>query len=261
MMVTAIVDHGALAAELQQARLERRVVPTLTGRDPEFSQADAYAVQAGGIAQRLAAGERIVGGKLGFTSRAMQQAMGVESPNYGWLTDAMLLIGSDVNLDELIHPKVEPEIAFTLGSDLGADASAADVLAATASIHACLEIVDSRFENFVFKPNDNIADNSSAGQVILGPAVELGDVELAMCGVVLFVDDEVADTAAGAAALDHPAAAVAWMARAVAATDRSLQAGDIVISGGLTSPVDLVPGRRVRVEIDRIGSADLEVRR
>ncbi len=213
MMATALVDHGTLAAELQQARLERRVVPTLTGRYPGLSEADAYAVQVSGIKQRRAAGERIIGGKLGFTSRAMQRAMGVESPNYGWLTDAMIPPGSDVDLDELIHPKVEPEIAFTLDRDLGTDTSTADVLSATASIHTCLEIVDSRFENFVFKPYDNIADNSSAGQVILGPAEELGGVELAMCGVVLFVDGEVADTAAGAAALDHPAAAApGWLA-------------------------------------------------
>jgi 2-keto-4-pentenoate hydratase len=185
----------------------------------------------------------------------MQKAMGVDRPNYGWLTDAMLVHDRVVAMDRVIHPKVEPEIAFLLAADLDGSADAANVIAATAALVPCLEVVDSRFVDFRFALEDNIADDSSAALVVLGDAAVAPDgIDLRTCGVVLTVNGEVAHTAAGAAALDHPAAAVAWMARAVA-EGRGLRAGDIVISGGLTAPVDLAPGMAVRVDIDHIGSA------
>ncbi len=248
------------AKELHEARLAGVPLATLTSREPGFTRESAYAVQAAGIETRLAEGETIVGGKLGFTSLAMQRAMGVDSPNYGWLTDAMLIHDRTVRLKSFIHPKVEPEIAFLLSSDLGPAATKEDVLAATGAVMPCLEVVDSRFLGFRFEAYDNIADNSSAGAVVLGAAdADPDGIDLRTCGVVLTVDGEVAFTAAGAAALDHPAAAVAWMARAVAHSSRPLRAGDIVISGGLTAPVDLAPGRHVRVDIDHIGSASFLV--
>ncbi len=249
-----------LAEELHEARRTRTTVPPLTTRIPGFSVEDAYAVQDSGIRLRLHDGETIAGGKLGFTSVAMQRAMGVDSPNYGWLTDAMLVHDRTVRLDGLIHPKVEPEIAFLLDRDLGADATTENVLAATVAIIPCLEIVDSRYDGFRFEGADNIADNSSAGQVLLGDAIASpGDADCRLCGVVLRVNGEVVSTATGAAALGHPAAAVAWMARAVAGSARPLRRGDIVISGGLTAPVDLAAGMTVGVEIDRIGSASFRV--
>ena len=225
-----------------------------------MSRQDAYAVQAEGIAHRLADGETIAGGKLGFTSVAMQQAMGVDSPNYGWLTDDMFIHDGVVRLGSLIHPKVEPEIAFLLGTDLGNGADAATVIESSIAVFPCLEIVDSRYDDFRFQAFDNIADNSSAGQVVMGPAVaDPATVDLRTVGIVVSVNGETRMTASGAAALDDPAAAVAWMANAVAASDRPLQAGDLVISGGLTSPIDLEVGMSVRVDIDRIGSAAFRV--
>jgi 2-keto-4-pentenoate hydratase len=235
-------------------------VATITSRVPGFTVEDAYAVQAAGIELRQDDGETVVGGKLGFTSLAMQRAMGVDHPNYGWLTDAMLVHDRVIRLGELIHPKVEPEIAFVLGADLDAGSDRSDVLAATTAVAPCLEVVDSRYDGFRFAAFDNIADNSSAGKVVLGDAaVDPAEVDVRTCGVVVTVDGELAATAAGAAALDDPAEAVAWMARAVAATARPLRAGDIVISGGLTAPVDVRPGMTVRVDIDRVGAACLRV--
>ena len=248
------------AEELHSARIARTTVATITSRWPYFSTSDAYAVQTHGIKRRISAGESIVGGKLGFTSQAMQRAMGVSSPNYGWLTDAMLRT-HEIRLADLIHPKVEPEIAFTLSADLDdKSATAADVLAATRSVAACLEVVDSRYHGFSFLPNDNIADNSSAGHVVLGEAADSSTADLKLVGVVVSVDDRVVHTAAGAAALGDPAAAVAWMARTVAGSLRPLRAGDIVISGGLTAPVDVSVGQRVCVQIDRVGTCSLEVK-
>ncbi|HMM95993.1 fumarylacetoacetate hydrolase family protein [Phycicoccus sp.] len=245
----------AMAAELHRARLERTTVPTFTARPGGLDTATAYAVQEAGIALRESDGERVVGGKLGFTSEAMRRAMGVDSPNYGWLTDAMLVDGDEVDLDGLIHPKVEPEIAFVLGRDLvGPGLTAADVLAATRAVAPCLEVVDSRYEGFRFRAEDNIADDSSAGRVVLGEPVDLADLagaDLRLVGCVVTVDGAMAHTAAGAAAHDDPAAAVAWMANACG---RRLPAGAVVISGGLTPPVDLLEGTTVVVELDRLGT-------
>ena len=248
-----------LAAELHGARIDRRPVERITDRVAGFGEADAYAVQEAGIALRATAGERIIGAKLGFTSAAMQRAMGVDSPNYGWLTDAMVLASERVPLGSLIHPKAEPEIGFVLGRDLAGPAvTAADVMTSTSALVPCLEIVDSRYRRFEFRAFDNIADGSSAGFVVTGTPTPLPrDADLRTVGVVVTCDGETVHTAAGAAVLEHPAAAVAWLVRSLAAAGRGLEAGWLVISGGLTGPVDLIAGRTVRAEIDRVGDVEL----
>jgi len=240
------------ATELHLARQQRLEVETITARYPGFDIDQAYLVQAAGIELRLEEGERIIGGKLGFTSRAMQQAMGVKHPNYGWLTDAMLIHDGVVPLGRLIHPKVEPEIAFLLKDDLEPPVSVADVIRATDGVMPCLEVVDSRYMDFRFQAADNIADDSSAGMLMLGDPHPPGRLDLT--GVVVSENGIVKFTAAGAAALDHPAAAVAWMANNC---QRPLRAGDIVISGGLTAPIDLYPELFVTAEFDRIGTVQL----
>ena len=248
------VDVDALADELDAARRDRAPIVPLSERVAGLDLDVAYAVQAAGLRLRRDAGEAVIGGKLGFTSRAMQAAMGVDQPNLGWLTDAMLVHDSVVHLDQLIHPKVEPEIAFLFARDLVPPVDAGDVLAATRAVAPCLEVVDSRFRDFRFALVDNVADDSSAGQVVLGAPMPPDGIDLALVGCTLWCDGQLVDTAAGAAALDHPAAAVAWMANA---TDQPLGAGHIVISGGLTAPVDLAPGTVVTAMFDRIGRVDL----
>lgn len=226
-----------------------------------MTEADAYAVQAAGIALREADGERVVGGKLGFTSAAMRAAMGVASPNHGWLTDAMWIEGGVVHPDRFIHPKVEPEIAFLLGRPLEGPVTPAEVLAATEAVAPCLEVVDSRYEGFRFAALDNIADDSSAGGLVLGDPVDPAGIDLRLVGVVVEADGAVVATAAGAAAHDDPAAAVAWMA---ATCGRPIPAGSWVISGGLTAPVDLPIGRdagatTVTATFDRLGPVTIAV--
>lgn len=245
-----------LAKELHAARQGRHTLPAVSEQHPGFDGAAAYATQAAGIRLRVEDGEQIVGGKLGFTSKAMQRAMSVPSPNYGWLTDAMLVHDGVVRLGELIHPKVEPEIAFLLDRDLSPPVTAAEVLRATAAVLPCLEVVDSRWNDFRFGPLDNIADNSSAGRVVLGDPVDPAGVDLSLVGCVLTIDGMLVETAAGAAALDHPAAAVAWMANNA---NEPLRAGHVVISGGLTGPPALEPGMAVRCVIDRLGDVEFRV--
>lgn len=258
-VIATTVPVDEMAEELHEARRHRRETATITDRYPDVGFDDAYSIQEAGIALRESDGETVVGGKLGFTSLAMQRAMGVDQPNYGWITDAMLVHDRVVAMDRLIHPKLEPEIAFLLARDLTAGMTAEDVLDATAAVMPCLEIVDSRFIDFQFQLEDNIADNSSAALLVLGDtATRPRGLDLRTCGVVLTVNGVPAHTAAGAAALDDPAAAVAWMANAVSES-RGLRSGDIVISGGLTPPVDLVEGMSVSVHIDHIGTAALRV--
>ncbi len=249
-----------LAGRLDEARRSRTPTTRLTDDHPGLTEADAYAIADHGITLRVSAGERVVGAKLGFTSAAMRDAMGVDSPNYGWLTDPMMVSDGQVSLGELIHPKAEPEIAFVLGEDLeGAAVSAEDVLSATAYVMPVFEVVDSRFVGFRFRELDNTSDNSSAGMVVLGTRVTRPAFDLSRVGVVVTVNGELFQTSSGAAALGHPAASVAWLVRRLASSGRGLEAGHLIISGGLTGPVDLLPGTSVVVEIDRLGTASMRV--
>ena len=253
---------GQLARRLHDARLARSPIPRLTDEFPDLTEAEAYAIAERGVALRVAAGERVVGAKLGFTSAAMRQAMGVDSPNYGWLTDPMIVSDGLVSVGDLIHPKAEPEIAFVMSRDLaGAAVGAADVLAATEFVMPVIEVVDSRYVDFRFRALDNTADNSSAGMVVLGTRATQPTFDLSRVGVVVTVNGELFQTSSGAAALGHPAASVAWLVRRLAAAGQGLEAGHLIISGGLTGPIELEPGTNVTVEIDRLGSASMLVRK
>lgn len=251
---------AGLAGRLHDARRARSPIPRLTDQFPNLTESDAYTIADQGIALRRAAGERVVGAKLGFTSAAMREALGVDSPNYGWLTDPMIVSDGRVSLGDLIHPKAEPEIAFLMSRDLaGPTVGAADVLAATDLVIPVIEVVDSRFVDFRFRALDNTADNSSAGMVVLGGRATRPTFELSRVGVVVTVNGELFQTSSGAAAFGHPAAAVAWLVRRLAWSGRGLEAGHLVISGGLTGPIELAPGTEVFVEMDRLGSASMRI--
>jgi 2-keto-4-pentenoate hydratase len=247
-----------LAGLLEGAARDRRALAPLTDAH-DLSVAGAYAVQDALVARRVARGERVVGAKLGFTSRAMREAMGVTEPNYGWLTDAMVLDGPRLDAGALIHPRVEPEIGFRLGTPpRGPGARAADVLAATEAVFPCLEVVDSRFAGYRFRVADNIADNSSAARLRCGPETPPDGIDLRRAAVVLELDGEPAATATGAAALGDPAAAVAWLVNALHAAGRALEPGSIVISGGLTAAFPIAAGSRVAARIDGLGVVELD---
>ncbi|HEY2717204.1 MAG TPA: fumarylacetoacetate hydrolase family protein, partial [Solirubrobacterales bacterium] len=241
---------------LAAAAAERRPIPMLSAELPELSVADAYEVQAALVARQLERGDTRIGYKLGLVSRAKQEAMGVAAPLWGRLTDSMLL-AEDVPLDTsaLIHPRVEPEIAFLLGSDLPAvGASVATVLAATAAVLPALEVLDSRYEEFRFTLPDVIADNASAARIVLGGrSLDPAALDLQLEGMALRRDGTVVHTAAGAAIGGHPAAVVAWLAREVG----GLEAGSVILSGGLTAPVELGPGTVVSAEFANLGTVTL----
>jgi 2-oxo-3-hexenedioate decarboxylase len=255
-----MIDAARIARELAAAEQHRRARSPFTDEHPELDEATAYDAQWAGIEARLAADERLVGAKLGLTSRIKQQVMKVDAPLYGWVTSRMLLpYGEPVELTRFIHPRVEPEIAFLLGRDVPTPATVTSVLAATEAVFAAVDVLDSRYDDFRFRLPDVVADNASAGGFLLGPQAvrpaDLGDLRLLGC--VLRVNGEVVATAAGAATMGHPAAAVAWLANRLAARGQSLRAGMVVFSGGLTEPVPLELGTAVTAEIEGLGSLDV----
>jgi 2-oxo-3-hexenedioate decarboxylase len=251
-------DISELAARLAKAVADRTAIAPLSDDVPGLDAAAGYAIQA---LARDAAGP-LAGWKLGVTSRAKQAQVGIHEPVRGYLASANALdLGEPLVTGELIQPRAEPEIVFFLGRDLAGPAvTASDVLAATAGVATGIEILDSRFLDYRFTMPDVIADNTSAGRFVIGAPVPPGGIDLRLAGVVFEHNGEVAATAAGAAALGHPAAAVAWLVRSLAAEGTGLQAGQIVLSGGLTAAVPLRPGDVVVASIDRLGVVELACR-
>jgi 2-oxo-3-hexenedioate decarboxylase len=245
-------DIGKWADYLTTAARRNEAVSPITDVEPTLTVEDAYAIQDAIIERRLASGERLVGAKVGLTSRAKQQEMGINEPVYGWLTDAMALeADSSLRLSTLIHPRVEPEIVFILGKALaGPGVGIHDVLDATSAICCGLEVLDSRFIDFRFLLPDVIADNTSASHFVLGTIqVPPTGIDLSLAGCLFEENGAVAATAAGAAILGHPAAAVARLANFLSQRGRHLEAGWIVLSGGLTSrrsPISVERGPRPR---------------
>lgn len=253
------VDVAALADRLHSAETQRRSIGQLSAEHPDLDLAAAYAVQRHNFERRLAAGDVAVGFKLGLTSRAKQEAMGVGAPLWGRLTAGLLHAEEEpLDVGRLIHPRVESEIAFLLGRDVdGPSATAASVLGATEGIFPALEILDSRYDDFRFTLADVVADNASAAGVVCGGRLLApSEIDVQLEGMVLRRDGQVVDTAAGAAVSGHPAAAVAWLAREAG----GLPAGAIVLSGGLTAPVALEPGTVVSAEFTNLGTVGVRCR-
>jgi len=254
-----MIEASQIAEVLASAERDRKELSPFTDEHPDLDLETAYDAQWAGIERRRAAGERLVGAKLGLTSTAKQRVMNVDAPLYGWVTDRMLLpYGEPVELSRFIHPRVEPEIAFLLGRTVAAPATVTSVLAATEAVFAAVDVLDSRYENFRFQLPDVVADNASAAGFLLGPrAVPPADLDLRLLGCVLRADGAVAATAAGAAVMGHPAASVAWLVNRLAERGQTLDAGMLVFSGGLTEPVPLQVGVSVTAEIDQLGTIEV----
>lgn len=251
-------DVGEIAHRLTKARAVRRAIAPITDDYPSLDLATGYAVQR---LLRDGAGPQ-VGWKLGVTSRAKQQQVNVNEPIRGFLAEEHLLdIGEPLDVGALIQPRCEPEVVFVLSRDLeGAAVTASQVLDATRGVAVGIEVLDSRFVDYRFTMPDVVADNTSAARFVMGPLVPVEHLDLRLVGVVLEHRGEVVATAAGAAALGHPAAAVAWLVRSLAADGEGLKAGDIVLSGGLTAAVPVVAGDVVVATIDRLGVLELACR-
>jgi 2-keto-4-pentenoate hydratase len=255
-----------LAATIWAARQAGRTLDAdATIGTPDL--ATAYAIQRALLALRIAAGERVVGWKLGYTSEVMRRQMGIDRPNIGPLTDRMLLGSDDVVSHHLVQPRVEPEIGLRLKTALDALHEPVDrhtVAAAVEGAYACLEVVHSTWTGYRFNLAQNTADNSSAGQVVVGPRLPVSNLmELGTVSVRLSDGEQTLGHGVGADADGHPLDALVRLARELAHIDRRLEPGDLVITGGLTAAHPLAPGARLsaRFSAGDTGTVDVSVRR
>ncbi|MFD4293487.1 2-keto-4-pentenoate hydratase [Rhodococcus sp. NPDC058505] len=228
---------------------------------PAIDVADSYEIQLINIRRRIAAGERVVGHKVGLTAEAMQQMFGVTEPDYGHLFDTReLREDAPVPCANYLLPRVEVEVAFILGADLpGAGCTADDVLRATEFVIPSVELIDSRIVDWQIGLVDTIADNASyAGHAIGAARVRPADIDVTAIDATLTVNGEQVAAGRSDAVLGNPAAAVAWLAREVADYGVRLRAGDIVLPGSCTRAVDVRPGDRVRADFTGLGSVSLQ---
>ena len=249
-----------LAEHLENCELKAHDTPKITDDHPQMDWDDAYAIQDAIQRRKLARGARIVGLKAGLTSHAKMKQMGVDTPVFGFLADYFAVPeGGEVKMAELIHPKVEPEIAFVTKAPLkGPGCHIGTVLAATDFVMPAIEVIDSRYRDFKFDLKSVVADNCSSSRFVVGgrmrPAAEL---DLRTLGVVLEKNGQVVALGAGAAVLGHPAAAVAMLANLLGARGEEIPAGTLILSGGITEAVAVQAGDNVTLRMQEMGSVGL----
>lgn len=260
-MWTVDVDEAVtLLLGAEKSRTDR---PPLTDDRPGLDLATAYRIQDEALRRRTAGGDRVVGVKLGLTSRAKQRRMGVDEPLTAWLTRSMVLgAGDPVPMERLIHPRVEPEIVFVLGERLaGPGVTPESALAAVSEVRAGLEVIDSRYHDFRFTLPDVVADNASSAVFVVGSRVlKPDDVDVVAEHCDLLADGTVIDSATGEAVQGSPAAALALAANALGRRGHALEAGWTVLTGGMTDAVPLAPGGRVGARFASLGPVEVYAR-
>jgi len=254
------MDDGTvseLAQRLLTSERTRQPIAQLSLDHPEMDVRDAYRVQRVVVDARLAAGETIIGWKVGLTSRAMQKQLGVDTPDYGPLLSGYLVAdGGAVPRADLISPRAEAEIGFVLGAPLaGRGITTADVLRATFGVRPAIEVIDSRIRDWKLTLVDTVADLASSARVVFGgPITPIAGLDLRLIGAVLERNGEVVETGAGAAVMGDPVAAVAWAANTLAALGVTMRAGDVIIPGALHASVPATVGDTFTARFDRLGS-------
>ncbi|MEV6772749.1 2-keto-4-pentenoate hydratase [Nocardia sp. NPDC051030] len=249
-----------LAEELALAERDRVPLDPLVARYPGIDVVDAYEIQLINIRRRTAAGSRIIGHKVGLSSKAMQQMMGVDEPDYGHLL-AEMEVFEDVPVDtsKFLYPRVEVEVGFVLGADLpGEDCTEEDVLAATVAYAPAIELIDTRIKDWKIGLCDTIADNASSAGWVLGPErVAPNELDIKKIDAVLTRNGEIVAEGRSDAVLGDPTIGVAWLARKVAQFGVRLKKGDIVLPGSCTRAIDARPGDDFTAEFAGLGSVRL----
>ena len=255
----------ALAQRLDQAERSRTQVRQLSLEHPDITIADAYAIQREWVAAKIAGGRRLVGHKIGLTSRAMQLSSQIDEPDFGMLLDDMFFEdGGDIPAGRFILPRLEVELAFVLGKRLqGPNVTLFQVYDAVDYVIPALEIIDARSHGIdpdskrPRKVFDTIADNAAnAGVVMGGRPVKIGELDLRWIGAILSRNAVIEETGVAAGVLNHPANGVVWLANKLAAHDVALEAGEIILSGSFTRPVAARPGDTFNVDYGVLGSVN-----
>ncbi len=259
-------DHATAAADLLLAEASGEQIGLLSVRHPEMGMDDAYAVQNAIFRAKLEAGQRVIGWKIGLTSKAMQYALNIDIPDSGILFDDMLFeTGATVPKGRFIQPRIEAEIAFVMKAPLGgADVSRADVIAATDYVTPSLEILDTRIlradpetgqTRSVF---DTISDNAANAGIVLGRerhAVEAHD--LRWVGAITSRNGEVEETGLGAGVLNDPVESVVWLARRMAQYGQSIAPGQVILSGSFIRPIECPSGSEIHADFGAFGTVDI----
>ena len=253
-----MVDIAALAASLDEAAANAGAIAQISG-ETAITPEEGYEIQAASIARRLARGEKRIGVKMGFTSRAKMVQMGIDDMIWGRLTDRMIVEDGDaVSLADYVHPRVEPEIAFLLKRPLAGPVTAAEAMAAVEAVAPAIEIIDSRYRDFKFSLADVVADNCSSSGVVVG-AWRSADRDLANLGMILEFNGRPRQIGSSAAILGHPVRSLTAAARLSAGAGEPLKAGWIVMAGGATAAEALGAGDHVRNTVQRLGAAGFSV--
>ena len=245
--------------ELYEALETSEPIDPLTS-DHELTVADAYEVQSAFIDRRIEAGAEVTGHKIGLTSDGIQEQLGVDEPDFGQLLDEMFVVGRSIPGEDLIAPRIEPEIGFVLGDDLETPVTYYDVLLSTEAVVPVIEVIDSRIRDWDIEITDTIADNASAGLYLTGEQfTDTSGLDLSLEGVKVFKNGKLVDAGVGANVLDHPARSVAWLANTLGEMDEALSAGSLVLSGSATPAVDVESGDVITAEFATIGSLTCSV--
>lgn len=242
---------------LYNALRQCQTLPPLTQCEPDITLDDAYRISQVFLERRLAAGERVVGKKIGVTSKPVQDMLGVFQPDFGFLTDVMEYPdGAHIPIArQLIQPRAEGEIAFRLRENLqGPGVTEQDVLDATATIMPCFEIVDSRIDDWKIKIQDTVADNASCGVFVFGrKEVDPRDFDLPSLRMTIFKNGERHCEGLGSAVQGNPLTAVAWLANTLGEFGIPFKAGEVILSGSLAPLIPVVAGDEMSLEIDGVG--------
>ena len=251
-------DIAKLARTLDDAAANAKATRQLSDKEP-LTEFEGYDVQAASIGRRVARGEKRVGVKMGFTSRAKMIQMGIDDMIWGRLTDQMVIEdGGVVSMANYVHPRVEPEIAFLLDRPLAGTVTGAEALAAVQAVAPAMEIIDSRYRNFKFSLADVVADNCSSSGFLVGPWHD-ADADLTNLGMIMEFNGRPRQIGSSAAILGNPVRALVAAARLSAAAGEPLQAGWIIMAGGATAAEALSPGDYVRNSVQHLGTVAFSV--
>ena len=251
------VDIDSVAHTLLAAYRSGITIPPLTATYPDLNVDHAYAIQQRQTEIRTSAGAGIIGYKVGLTSVAMQQQLGVDQPDFGHLfTDMLYPADWHIPTSAFLQPRAEPEIALVLGHGLrGPGLGVVDVLSATAYALPAIEIIDSRITDWRIGLHDTIADNaSSGGFVLVNTPTAIAGLDLSMVGCVLRRNGRIEHTGAGAAVMGSPWQAATWLANTLTARGVELAAGHVILTGSLTAAVAVCAGDSITIALDRLGT-------
>lgn len=258
-------DIDAAASALLTAEQTREQIGLLSLKHPEITLDDAYAIQSAQMAQKLAQGRTILGWKIGLTSKVMQEALGITTPDSGVLYDDMdFADGCTVPADRFIQPRIEAEIAFVMKAPLEGKVTREEVLAATDFVAPAIEILDTRIlrkdpqtgqARVIF---DTVSDNAANGGIVLGPQKHAPEsVDLRWVGAILEKNDEVVATGLGAAVLNDPVMGIVWLSERMGQYGQRIEAGQVVLAGSFIAPIECPSGTRIKADYGAFGAVSV----